>query len=207
MLRRHNEGDQLTVISSFKRRLQKLHANNERGSILILSVLSALIIVGSAGLAVDVGRLYATKAELSRSVDAAALSGVLEFNGTAGGLTNAQTKATAYMAMNEPSVTASCSSSVPSRVCVVPDGTTSTLRINATKATRLYFLPIFGVNTAYVSAKAISGFNDQTLDAVMVIDATASMSGAPLTNAKSAAISFKKLRRPTGSSAGASRPS
>ena len=157
----------------------------------MLVVLSALIIVGSAGLAVDVGRLYAAKAELSRAVDAAALSGVLEFNGQASGLTSAQTKAEAYMVMNEPGLTATCNSGIASRVCVVPDGSTSTLRINASKSTRLFFLPIFGISTATVSAKAISGFNDQTLDAVMVIDSTASMNGSPLTNAKTAAINFK----------------
>jgi len=57
-------------ISMLRRRLQRLRDKDERGSILILVVLSTLIIVGSAGLAVDVGRLYAAKAELSRAVDA-----------------------------------------------------------------------------------------------------------------------------------------
>jgi Flp pilus assembly protein TadG len=170
------------MISMLRRRLRRLRDQGERGSILILVVLSALIIVGSAGLAVDVGRLYATKAELSRSVDAAALAGVLEFDGTNTGLSNASTKACAYLQANEP--TASCSG-------IVPDGTSSTLRIQASKSVRMYFLPIFGINSSVVSAKAISGFNDQTLDAVMVIDATYSMSGAPITNAKAAAIKFK----------------
>src|SRR5581483_11694566 len=35
------------------------------------------------------------------------------------------------------------------------------------------------------------GFQDQTIDAVMVIDSTASMSGSPITNAKTAATNFK----------------
>jgi Flp pilus assembly protein TadG len=161
----------------------RLHASGEKGSILILVALSSLLIVGSAGLAVDVGRLYAAKAELSRAVDAAALSGVLEFNGQASGLTAAQTKATAYMTMNEPTANAS----------IVADGATSALRINASKSIRLYFLPIFGINTAAVSAKATAGFNDQTLDAVMVIDSTYSMNGDPIENAKSAATNFKNV--------------
>src|SRR3954463_9316356 len=122
------------TIAILRRRLQKLRDQGERGSILILVVLSALIIVGSAGLAVDVGRLYAAKAELSRAVDAAALAGVLEFDGQASGLTNAQAKATTYMTMNEPTATAS----------IVADGATSALRISASKSIRLYFLPIFG---------------------------------------------------------------
>src|SRR6478672_1702005 len=170
------------TISMLRRRLQRLRDQGERGSILILTVLSALIIVGSAGLAVDVGRLYAAKAELSRAVDAAALSGVLEFNGTPGGLTNASTKACAYLQANEP--TASCSG-------ISPNGATSTLTINANKSVRMYFLPIFGINSSVVSAHAISGFNNQTVDAVMVIDSTYSMNGAPITNAKTAASNFK----------------
>jgi hypothetical protein len=40
--------------------------------------------------------------------------------------------------------------------------------------------------------KRISGFNDQYADAVMVIDSTYSMNGAAITNAKTAALNFKK---------------
>src|ERR1044072_2274593 len=109
------------TISMLRTRLQRLRDQGERGSILALVVLSALIIIGSAGLAVDVGRLYATKAELSRAVDAAALGGVLEFNGQSTGLTAAQSKAVAYMQMNEPGMASSCSSAVPTRVCAVAD--------------------------------------------------------------------------------------
>jgi Flp pilus assembly protein TadG len=189
------------MLDILRRRTSNLRQQGERGSILILVVLSALIIIGSAGLAVDVGRMYATKAELSRTVDAAALAGVLEFNGQASGLTAAGDKAEAYLlenkvgnatlAVTKSVAPATCVMSAPSAACVVADGAQSKLSISARKQTRLYFLPIFGINTASVSAKAISGFNDQTLDAVMVIDATASMSGAPLTNAKTAADNFK----------------
>ena len=113
----------------FAGRLARVREAGERGSVLVLVVLSALLIIGSAGLAVDVGRLYAAKAELSRAVDSAALAGVLEFDGQATGLTAAQTKATAYMTMNEPTAVAS----------IVADGATSALKINASKTVRLYF--------------------------------------------------------------------
>ena len=65
--------------------------------------------------------------------------------------------------------------------------------INASKSVRMYFLPIFGIGSSTVSAKATAGFNDQTLDAVMVIDSTYSMNGAPITNAKTAALNFKNV--------------
>src|SRR3569832_1888678 len=146
-------------------RIWNLLNRGEEGQMLILVVLASLIIIGVAGLAVDVGRLYATKAELSRAVDAAALAGVLEFDGTADGLSDARTTAQSYLTANEPGATST----------ILPDGSQSTLRINANKSVRLFFLPIFGIRQATVSAHAVAGFSDQTLDAVMVIDSTFSM--------------------------------
>jgi hypothetical protein len=67
----------MRLIQNLVTKLRALTHASERGSILILAALSALIIFGSAGLSVDVARLYAARAELSRDVDAAALAGVL----------------------------------------------------------------------------------------------------------------------------------
>ena len=67
-------------------RIQGNSRDGESGQIIVLVAVMAIVISAIVGLAVDVGRLYATKAQLSRAVDAAALSGILEFNGTAGGL-------------------------------------------------------------------------------------------------------------------------
>jgi Flp pilus assembly protein TadG len=153
----------------------------ELGSILILSALVSIVVIGSAGLAVDVSRMYAARAEISRAVDAAALAGVLEFNGGASGLTAAQTKAQAYMTANEPTANAT----------ITPDGATNKMTIKASKTVKLYFLSLFGFNAASVYGHAVAGFQDQTIDAVMVIDSTYSMSGTPITNAKTAATNFK----------------
>ena len=48
---------------------------NERGSVLAMVALATVVICGMAGLAIDGARGYATRAELSRAVHAAALSG------------------------------------------------------------------------------------------------------------------------------------
>ncbi|MGH7587673.1 MAG: pilus assembly protein TadG-related protein [Gemmatimonadota bacterium] len=48
---------------------------NERGSLLAMVALSTVVICGMAGLAIDGARGYVARAELSRAVDAAALSG------------------------------------------------------------------------------------------------------------------------------------
>jgi Mg-chelatase subunit ChlD len=147
--------------------------------------LATLVMFGIVGLAVDVGRLYVTRVELGRSVDSAALSGILEFNGTAAGLTAAQTKAEWYFDQNEPG------SNVTRVAWANPDANEMT--VDATKTINMIFLSVLGIQTASVSAHAKAGFGTQYLDAVMVLDATPSMAGNPITQAKAAAISFKNI--------------
>ena len=57
-------------------RIQGKSRDGESGQIIVLVAVMAIVISAIVGLAVDVGRLYATKAQLSRAVDAAALSGI-----------------------------------------------------------------------------------------------------------------------------------
>ena len=52
-----------------------LKRNNERGSVLAYTVLSALFLFLAVGLSVDLGHLYLAKTELQNSADAAALAG------------------------------------------------------------------------------------------------------------------------------------
>src|SRR5258708_73245 len=108
----------------------------ERGSILILAGLSAIIVIGSAGLAVDVARLYAARAELTRSVDAASLAGVPAISTPSA----FQTVVAGYMAQNDPNATYTISA----------DAANANLTVKATKQVRLYFLSLFGFNTASV---------------------------------------------------------
>jgi Flp pilus assembly protein TadG len=48
--------------------------DGERSQIIVLVALMAVVLFAISGIALDVGRMYATKARLSRAVDAAALS-------------------------------------------------------------------------------------------------------------------------------------
>jgi hypothetical protein len=58
-------------------------------------VACAGMIFGSAGLAIDIGRLYITKNEAQSFADSAALFGALEIDGTADGLTRAESAVSA----------------------------------------------------------------------------------------------------------------
>jgi Putative Flp pilus-assembly TadE/G-like len=66
------------------------HAN-QRGYVLIALTLGLVFILGMAGLAVDIGRMYVTKSEAQSFVDSAAFSAALQLDGTAAGIARAQT--------------------------------------------------------------------------------------------------------------------
>jgi hypothetical protein len=148
--------------------------------------LATIVMFGIVGLAVDVGRLYVTRVELGRSADAAALSGILELNGQASGLANAETKAEEYFTENEPNAIGNAWAD--------PDANEMTL--DAEKTINMIFLSVLGIKTATVTAHAKAGFGTQFLDAVLVLDATPSMgigSPPPITKAKEAAVTFKNI--------------
>src|SRR5207245_11727189 len=69
--------------------------SNEQGFTLLASAVCSVVLIASAGLAVDMGRMYITKNEAQSYADAAAVSAALKLNGTAYGLTQADAAVTA----------------------------------------------------------------------------------------------------------------
>jgi hypothetical protein len=55
-----------------------LHWKEEKGQSIVILAFAVVVLLAFVGLALDVGRLYGTRIQLSRAVDAAALAGVLE---------------------------------------------------------------------------------------------------------------------------------
>jgi hypothetical protein len=145
----------------------------ERGQVILMVGLATLVMFGIVGLAVDVGRLYVTRVELGRSVDAAALSGILEFNGTPAGLTNAVARAENYFQDNEAVTTCDGSQGVWCQAVANPNAYEMT--VDATKTMNTTFLSVLGIKTANVSAHAKAGFGAEPLDVVIVLDDTGTM--------------------------------
>lgn len=58
--------------------------SRQRGAFLAMMVVIIVVLVGVAALALDVGRVYALRAEMQNAVDAAALAGAVELNGKDG---------------------------------------------------------------------------------------------------------------------------
>lgn len=168
-------------------------ANQEGGVTIVLIGLLAIVLFSVVGLAVDVGRMFITKAQLSRAVDAAALSGVLEFNGTTAGLTAAENKAVAYFDANEPGPGTARSATA--------NGAANEMTMTGNKTVSMLFAKFLGVNSVTVTASATAGFGNQILDTALVLDATGSMAGTPIAEAKNAAKAFKNTllgTNPTG---------
>src|SRR5882724_7135051 len=65
-----------------------------RGYVLIALSVGLVFILGMAGLAVDIGRMYITKSEAQSFVDSAAFYAALQLDGTQTGIGRAQTKVT-----------------------------------------------------------------------------------------------------------------
>jgi hypothetical protein len=142
--------------------------------------LMAIVLFAMIGLAIDVGRVFVTKAELSRDVDAAALSGVLDLPD----ISQAIARAEDYMAENDPEAVG---------VAELCEDESGCLQVSGTKSVSMYFLSVLGIGEVEVAAHAKAGFGTQVLDAYMAIDATSSMAGDPIAQAKDAAQTFAEI--------------
>jgi hypothetical protein len=75
-------------------RKMQARKNPQRGFVLIFLTLSLGLLLGVAGLAVDIGRMYIGKSEAQSFCDAAALSASVNLDGTTTGITAAKTAVT-----------------------------------------------------------------------------------------------------------------
>jgi hypothetical protein len=143
-------------------------ARTEAGQIFILTALWSIALFGLVGLAVDVGLMFVAKAELRRDVDAAALAAIVELPNT----TNVSTRATEYLAANDPQAT----------LVSVGYPATGQIQLNVSKQQRLVFLPLLpaissiliGGNSINITGFAIAGAG-AAIDLGMSIDDTGSM--------------------------------
>jgi hypothetical protein len=170
----------------------------EAGQVLPIMGLLVLVVVGLAGLAADVGKILIVRAELGRSVDAAALAGAKQLPN----ITNADAQARAYISANDADSTIT--------VSVYPDVPSQQVRVVARKTVNTIFMRVFGIKTFTVQNEATAGFGTVPVDAVMAIDATGSMgaspcngsqnnSGCPIWEAKQAATTFVNTLLPSSS--------
>jgi Flp pilus assembly protein TadG len=167
----------------------------------MIAALLAVVLVGMAGIAIDVGRLYVTKLQLSRAVDSAALAGSLELpdleTDSDGDGETVNTKVNEYLDDNEPGAYLAEAPTSPS---------SRQVRVRGALDVDTIFMRIIpgAPDTVTVNAQATAGFG-RPLEVALVLDETFSMVGSPLSDAKDAARLFTNILLPDGLATGATK--
>ena len=150
----------------------------ERGQVLVIVALSAVVLIAIVGLALDVGTLFIGNARLRRAVDSAALAAALQYRKDP--TTELTKTATEFMLLNgitldaaHPLTVESCEDVPPPADLCDPDVPRKLVRVSATATIRLAFLPVIGINSVSTSATATS--EAASLDLVLVLDRSESM--------------------------------
>ena len=148
-------------------------AAKERGYAVLTLAATATVLLSMVGLCVDLGRVYVAKNELQSYVDMAALTAVLELDGTSAGLTRATQAATSGPTTgtytNKWNFSTTALSGVECKFATSAMGTYTAnpgsatgirfVQVNVTRPLPLYFLPILpNVPSPYsISVRAVAG--------------------------------------------------
>ncbi|MEJ2008904.1 MAG: pilus assembly protein TadG-related protein [Acidobacteriota bacterium] len=156
--------------------MSKQHASDkrfrDRGISLLIIAVSMIFILGMAGLAIDLASLYVGRSQAQRAADAAALAGAQYFTNTdctvgANGGISAQCQAIAMQraeAVGDANLIAGVSPSIQNSDVTFPSTSAEDPQIQVIAARDTshgnpmptFFVKIFGINTANVSAKAVA---------------------------------------------------
>jgi Mg-chelatase subunit ChlD len=146
------------------------------------------ILLGVAGIAVDMGNMYLTHTRLQAAVDAGALAGSLELPYDPDLSKGVVSKAVTDM------VAANMESA---EVTDISAGTEiRSVNVTARAEVKMLLMEILGMADKYVEANAMAGFNK--LEVVFVIDNSGSMKGTPIDMVKQASNELADLLIPDG---------
>ncbi len=143
---------------------------NEDGSVIPFVALGLLMLIGSAGIAIDMGRVQIVQARLQNSLDAAGLAA-----GTVAHSGNPSTEATNYFSANFP---AGYLGTTVSAVTVTPNADSRVLTLNVSGTVNTTFMRLFGINTVAVAATTQITLASEGMELVLVLDNTGSMNSA-----------------------------
>jgi Flp pilus assembly protein TadG len=157
------------IARALARRLPRL--GDERGSILVITALSMIVLLGAAGLALDVGQLYIARSRLSGIADASALA-------AARVVRLGQTRAVA--AVTSVAGANGLTNGVNGVAITVTLGTDSkghqTVAVGVTQPLALLFGGVIRLNSVTVQSGAVAA--SPPVDLVMVLDQSQSLTNA-----------------------------
>ncbi|MGE4424337.1 MAG: pilus assembly protein TadG-related protein [Pseudodesulfovibrio sp.] len=177
-----------TPSRSSRRQPCRFPRERRRGSTSAIMALLLPILLGVAGIAVDMGNMYMTHTKLQAAVDAGALAGSLELpfdpdlsKGVVGKAVTDMVEAN----MDSAEVT-SISAGTEIR----------SVKVTARAEVKMLLMEVLGMADKYVEASAMAGFNK--LEVVFVIDNSGSMKGTPIDMVKQASGELTDLLIPDG---------
>jgi Flp pilus assembly protein TadG len=142
-----------------------VRTRRRRGYIFIALMLSLVFLLGMAGLALDVGRMYVVRSEDQSFVDSAALAAVTKLDGTANGITQAQNaiandpKRWGFGLNSFSSVTTTFATSLSGPWVANPSPATGYYfaRVSTTVSLPMYLIEMVAGPTARIGATATAG--------------------------------------------------
>ncbi len=152
---------------------------NQRGITLIYGVAALFVTIPMVGMAVDVGILYNTKAQLQAAVDGAALAAARALNlgsSTASQVTSAQTNATNWFYANFPNGVWGTSGTVVPLAIVADDAVNPRIRnvtVSASTNVPTYFMRLLNFTNTSISAIGNAARRDVVV--MLVLDRSGSM--------------------------------
>lgn len=145
----------------------RMGIGRQRGYVLFAAAAAVVVILGTLGLSLDLGRMYVAKNELQNYADAAAIAATNRLDGSAAGISNAITEATtnvnrwAFGQSTVGSVTVDFATATAGPWVANPNPATGYrfTRVQAQGPVRLYFMTILpGLGTAQtVASTSVAG--------------------------------------------------
>lgn len=161
--------------------LKKQNARQRKGTILVLSAVLMVVMMGFIALSVDVGYMHNVQTEMDRAVDAAALAGA---SALPEGSIEAENVARTFVAMNQVGGSPLFGDNVTvtvghwdrdARVFTPDNSSPSAIKVDAQRNDQrpLFFANVWGIDQFQVDSSAIALF--QPRDIMVVLDYSGSM--------------------------------
>jgi len=166
--------------------------NNQKGAVLVMFALLLTMLVGFTSLAVEVGRWYLVRAELSKAVDAAALTAAQNIsnphynNLTLGEQFGLENFPVGYLGTPGEGKNGAVNLTVE-RVRINGVDTTQ-FQAKGSVSVFPIFSALFGINTVVTGSSGVAQKNE--VEIMMILDRSNSMGGDPIDALKSGALSF-----------------
>jgi Flp pilus assembly protein TadG len=157
-----------TIVASMKKRISKIR-QDRRGNTVIMFGFMLIPILGFTGLAVDGGRVFMVKSQLSSAVDVTALAAARTFTDP-----DRDDKAREFFTAN---FTADLADTELSAVTIKPStsGTNKIITVSASATVPTLFMRVLGIKNVTVKSEAQAARGEVPIELVMALDNTGSM--------------------------------